>query len=77
MIFKRTQEGKAIAKQNPDYLEGRPKKYTQNQVGKAVKLLETMSFAKVEKEMARRSTKISMSTLKRESKKRKVLVKLE
>ena len=27
MIVERTQEGKAIAKQNPDFREGRPKKY--------------------------------------------------
>lgn len=71
MIVERTQEGKAIAKQNPDYKEGRPKKYTQYQLDEAMNLLETMSFAQVEKEMERRGTTISMSTLKRESKKRK------
>jgi len=71
MIVERTQEGKAIAKQNPDFKEGRPKKYNQYQLDEAMKLLETMSFAQVEKEMHRRGTKISMSTLKRESKKRK------
>lgn len=71
MIVERTQEGKAIAKQNPDFKEGRPKKYNQYQLDEAMKLLETMSFAQVEKEMHRRGTKISMSTLKREAKKRK------
>lgn len=71
MIIERTQEGKAIAKQNPDFKEGRPKKYNQYQLDEAMKLLETMSFAQVEKEMHHRGTKISMSTLKRESKKRK------
>lgn len=71
MIVERTQEGKAIAKQNPNFKEGRPKKYTQYQLDEAMKLLGTKSFAQVEKEMARRGTKISMSTLKRESKKRK------
>lgn len=71
MIIERTQEGKAIAKQNPDFKEGRPKKYNQYQLDEAMKLLETMSFAQVEKEMHRRGTKISMSTLKREAKKRK------
>ena len=71
MIIQRTQEGKAIAKQNPNFKEGRPKKYTQYQLDEAMKLLGTMSFAQVEKEMARRGTKISMSTLKREAKKRK------
>lgn len=73
LIVERTQEGKAIARQNPDYKEGRPKKYTQYQLDEAMKLLETMSFAQVEKEMAIRGTKISMSTLKRESAKRKAL----
>ncbi|MEG0320495.1 MAG: recombinase family protein [Niameybacter sp.] len=71
LIVERTQEGKAIARQNPDYKEGRPKKYTQYQLDEAMKLLGTMSFAQVEKEMAIRGTKISMSTLKRESAKRK------
>lgn len=71
MIVERTQEGKAIAKQNPNFKEGRPKKYTQYQLDEAMKLLGTMSFAQVVKEMAHRGTKISMSTLKRESKKRK------
>ena len=71
MIVERTQEGKEIAKQNADYREGRPPKYTQYQLDEAMKLLETMSFSQVEKEMARRGTKISMSTLKREAKKRK------
>ena len=28
MIVERTQEGKAIAKQNPEFREGRPKKYS-------------------------------------------------
>ena len=71
MIVERTQEGKAIAKQQEDFKEGRPKKYNQYQLDEATKLLETMSFAQVEKEMHRRGTKISMSTLKREAKKRK------
>lgn len=71
MIVERIQEGKAIAKQNPNFKEGRPKKYNQYQLDEAMSLLETMSFAQVEKEMHRRGTKISMSTLKRESAKRK------
>ena len=71
MIVERTQEGKTIAKLNPSFKEGRPKKYTVYQLDEAMKLLEIMSFAQVEKEMARRGTKVSMSTLKRERKKRK------
>ena len=32
MIVERTQEGKAIARQNPDFREGRPKKYSRMQI---------------------------------------------
>ena len=66
LIIERTQEGKAIAKQNADYREGRPKKYKKEQLDHAMSLLASNSFAQVE-----RLTGISMSTLKRESKKRK------
>ena len=72
LIVERTQEGKAIAKKQEEYKEGRPKKYTQYQLDEAMKLLETMSFSQVEKEMHRKGTKISISTLKREAKKRKM-----
>lgn len=37
--MKRTQEGKAIAKLNPDFREGRPKKYTSKQIKHALSLL--------------------------------------
>lgn len=74
LIIERTQEGKAIAKQREGFREGRPKKYTQYQLDEAMKLLDTMSFSQVEREMARRGTNISMSTLKRESAKRKVMI---
>lgn len=66
MIVERTQEGKAIAKQNPDFKEGRPQKYPTAQLDHAMELLATNSFKKVEE-----LTGISMSTLKRESRKRK------
>ncbi|MBC9702626.1 MAG: recombinase family protein [Leuconostoc sp.] len=69
LIVERTQEGKAIAKQNPDFREGRPAKYTKQQLDHAMSLLAANSFAQVE-----RLTGISMSTLKRESRKRKALV---
>ena len=36
MIVERTQEGKAIAKQNPDFREGRPKKYGKKQIEHAL-----------------------------------------
>ena len=39
MIIERTQNGKAIAKQDPNYREGRPKKYTKVQIEHAVSLL--------------------------------------
>ena len=66
MIIQRTQEGKAIAKQNPNYREGRKPTYTKAQLDHAMELKETHSFKQVEAK-----TKISMSTLKREAKKRK------
>lgn len=66
MIVERLSEGKAIAKQNANYREGRPAKYTKQQLDHAMQLLATNSFKQVEA-----LTGISMSTLKRESKKRK------
>lgn len=67
MIVERTQEGKAIAKQREGYREGRKPTYTKAQLEHAMNLKETHSFKQVEK-----LTGISMSTLKREAKKRKV-----
>jgi DNA invertase Pin-like site-specific DNA recombinase len=58
MIVERTQEGKAIAKQKPDFKEGRPKKYSKKQIEHALKLLETHSYKQVEE-----MTGISKSTL--------------
>ncbi len=40
MIVERTQTGRAIAKQDPNYREGRPKKYSRCQVNHALSLLE-------------------------------------
>lgn len=48
MIVKRTQEGKAIAKQRDDFLEGRPRKHTKQQVQHALKLLENHTYKEVE-----------------------------
>lgn len=61
MIVERTQEGKAIAKQNPDFVEGRPKKYTRQQMTHALELLESYSYKQV-----CQMTGISKSTLIRE-----------
>ncbi|MEK4404011.1 recombinase family protein [Sporosarcina sp. FSL K6-6792] len=60
MIVERLAEGKAIAKLNPDFKEGRPKKFSNKQIDHAMKLLETESFTEVEK-----VTGISRSTLTR------------
>ncbi|MGE1217668.1 recombinase family protein [Bacillus sp. OV752] len=65
MIVERTQEGKAIAKLNPNFKEGRPKKYNKEQMEHALNLLKTESYRKVE-----RKTGISVSTLQREKRKR-------
>ncbi len=48
MIVERTQEGKMIAKQRPDFREGRPRKHSKQQVLHALKLLETHTYKEVE-----------------------------
>lgn len=58
MIIERTQAGKAIAKTKAGFKEGRPKKYSKEQIEHALKLLETNSYKQVEK-----MTGISKSTL--------------
>ncbi len=65
MIVERTMEGKAIAKQNPDFREGRPRKYSRKQIEHALELLESNSYKQVED-----MTGISKSTLIRAKKKR-------
>lgn len=60
MIVERTQEGKALAKERPDFREGRPRKYKKAQINHALNLLETHSY----KEVAE-LTGISISTLTR------------
>ena len=60
MIVQRTKEGKAIAKMNPDFKEGRPKKYSAAQINHARELLKTHTYANVVA-----MTGISRSTLKR------------
>ncbi len=60
MIVERTQEGKAIAKQDPNFREGRPKKYDNDQIAYALKLLENKSYKDVV-----RITGISRATLAR------------
>ena len=67
MIVTRTQEGKAIAKLNPAFKDGRPEKFTPEQLHHAVELLENHSYKQVE-----RMTKISKSTLQRAKRKARV-----
>ena len=40
MIVERTQTGRAIARQDPNFKEGRPKKYSRSQINHALSLLE-------------------------------------
>lgn len=67
LIVERIQEGKELAKQKPGYREGRPKKFTQQQMDQAMQLLETHSYKEVEK-----MTGISKSTLTRHKKRREL-----
>lgn len=64
MIVERTQEGKAIARQKPDFKEGRPKIYGKKQIEHALSLLDTNSYKQVEE-----ITGISKSTLIRAKRK--------
>ena len=61
MIMERTQTGKAVARQDPSYREGRPKKYLPSQIDHAMELLQSgKTFRQVEA-----MTGISKSTLVR------------
>ena len=60
MIIQRTQEEKAIARQNPNFRDGRPKKFKREQINHALELLETNSYKQVEK-----MTGISITTIYR------------
>ena len=60
MIVERTQEGRAIARKNPNFHEGRPKKYSKKQINHALELLETHSYSQVTE-----LTGISKATLAR------------
>lgn len=66
MIVERTQEGKVIAKQNPNYREGRKPTYTKAQLEHALSMLESHSYNQVSV-----MTGISKSTLIRAVKKKK------
>ena len=64
MIVERTQTGKAVARQDPNYREGRPRKYTATQLHHALELLDSgKTYRQVEA-----MTGISKSTLIRAKK---------
>ena len=65
MIVERTSEGKAIARTKRGFKEGRPLKYTDDQLNYALMILQDNSYSKVEK-----ITGISKSTLIRAKKAR-------
>lgn len=58
MIVERTAEGKAIAKKDPNFSEGRPKLYNKKQIQHALELLSIHTYKQVEE-----LTGISKSTL--------------
>lgn len=58
IIIERTQAGKEIAKQDPNFKEGRPSKYSKKQIEHALELLESKTYKQVEQ-----LTGISKSTL--------------
>lgn len=70
MIVQRTQEGKAIARKNPSYREGRRPKFSREQINHALEMLEDNSYSQVE-----RMTGISKSTLIRAKRKQRLELK--
>lgn len=67
MIVERTQSGREIARQDPNYREGRPR-ISKKRMDHAMELLKTNSYTKVVEQ-----TGISKSTLIREKKRRTAL----
>jgi|SRR5699024_4670670 len=65
MIVERTREGKELAKQDPNFREGRPKVYSNKQLEHAIELKETHTYRQVED-----MTGISKSTLIRARRKK-------
>ena len=47
LIIQRTKEGKAVARQNPNFHDGRPKKFSKLQIDHALELLQTHSYKQV------------------------------
>ena len=67
IIIQRTQEGKAVARQNPNFRDGRPKKFSSTQIEHALELLQTHSYKQVVA-----MTGISRATLGRAKAKQKI-----
>lgn len=63
MIIERTQEGKRLAATKKGYRDGRPKKFSKEQIQLALDLLQTRTYSEVSK-----MTGISISTIQREYK---------
>jgi len=68
MIVERTREGKDVARTDPNYREGRPRKYTPIQLHHAMELLNDHSYKQVEA-----MTGISVPTLAREKRRQKLI----
>lgn len=68
LIVERTREGKDVAKIDPNYREGRPRKYTPIQLHHAMDLLNGHSYKQVEA-----MTGISVPTLAREKRRQKLI----
>lgn len=60
LIVERTQEGRAIARRQPNFKEGRPKKFSRKQIDHALDLLQDHSYSQVTE-----LTGISKATLAR------------
>lgn len=68
LIVERTKEGKDVARIDPNYKEGRPRKFTAFQLQSALALLNGNSYKKVEA-----MTGISVATLAREKRRQKLI----
>lgn len=71
MLVERCQSGKEWAKQNPNFRDGRPKKFSEEQLNSAISMLNIMGGNKSYKEVEK-ITSISKSTLINEVKRRRL-----
>ncbi|EEM93467.1 Site-specific recombinase, resolvase family (DNA invertase-like protein) [Bacillus thuringiensis IBL 200] len=68
LIVERTQEGKTLAKQNPNFTEGRPKVHANKKLDEAMRMKAEMKYSF---RQLSEVTNISMSTLQRHARKLK------